>query len=196
MAFEVELKFRDVDHAALRHRLAALEARPLGVEAHEDTYLTHPARDFRQSGEAFRIRRIGDQNRITYKGPKHPGPAKTREEIELGFDPGPDAFAQLARLLEYLGFRPVRTVRKRRESHALTIDGRHLEVGLGSVEDLGAFAEVEAIARDEADLDPARRAVLQLAERLGLDPAGHEPTSYLGLLLAAEKAGDAPAQPG
>ncbi len=184
MAFEVEMKFRSVDHDELRQRLNTLGATPLHVEDQADTYLAHPARDFKQSGEALRIRCIGDQNRITYKGPKRPGPTKTREEIELTFDAGPEAREHLARLLEHLGFQPVRIVTKRRESHSLNLDGRHLEVGLDTVDQLGHFAEVEAIAHDESDLDAARLAVQGLADRLGLDASRHEPRSYLGLLLA------------
>lgn len=184
MPFEVEMKFRGVDHRALRDRLAALGAEPTHVEEHEDAYLSHPARDFRQSGEALRIRRIGDRNRITYKGPKRPGPAKTREEIELAFEGGPEAHDQLTRLLDHLGFQIVQIVRKRRETHSLSLDGRHLEVGLDRVERLGDFVEVETIARDESDLDPARAAVQLLAERLGLDLESLEPRSYLGMVLS------------
>ena len=70
----------------------------------EDIYLSHPSRDFRVTNEALRIRRIGDENRITYKGPRLSGPTKTREEIEISLDHGQVAFEQLLRLLENLGF--------------------------------------------------------------------------------------------
>ena len=73
------------------------------VDDHEDIYLNHPARDFAETNEAFRIRRISDENRITYKGPRRSGPTKTREEIEIPFASGPDRFQQLLRLLENLG---------------------------------------------------------------------------------------------
>ena len=85
MGYEVEVKYRLVDHAQLRERLESRGAcrEPAVVQA--DIYLSHPSRDFRLTNEAFRIRRIGDENRITYKGPRRSGPTKTREEIEIAF---------------------------------------------------------------------------------------------------------------
>lgn len=196
MAFEVEQKFRDVDHGALRARLAGLCATQARIEEQEDTYFAHPARDFRESGEALRVRRIGSENRITYKGPKLPGLTKTREEIEIGFDRGAEACSGLSTLLAHLGFRPVAVVRKRREIHQVTTHGRALEVGLDLVESLGAFAEVEAIARGSDDVDEARIAVLAFAGRLGLEPSGVEPRSYLRMLLERGGGGiDPPADP-
>ena len=112
MGYEVEIKFRDADHAAIERRLLALGAEPGEAVEQEDVYLAHPARDFAATGEAFRLRRDGPRNRLTYKGPKHAGPTKTREEVEVGFDDGAAAWAEMARLLEALGFRPVATVRK------------------------------------------------------------------------------------
>lgn len=184
MSFEVEVKYRDVDHDRLARELTALGAEADGGVDQEDAYLNHPSRDFAETNEAFRIRRVGDDNRITYKGPKHAGPTKTREEIELGFDRGPERYEDLARVLDRLGFRRVAVVRKRRTSFRLRFEGRDLEVALDVAEGLGEFAEIEAVARDRDDLPEAQRAVLALAERLGL--ATVEPRSYLRMLLEKE----------
>ncbi len=148
---------------------------------HEDVYLNHPARDFARTNEAFRIRRIGDENRITYKGPRRSGPTKTREEIEIPFAPGPDRFQQLLRLLENLGFRPVATVRKHRQTFHLNFQEHELEILLDTAEGLGPFAEIEALASSEADLPAAQQAVLALAGLLGLTSV--EPRSYLRMIL-------------
>ncbi|HEU5115398.1 MAG TPA: class IV adenylate cyclase, partial [Isosphaeraceae bacterium] len=83
--FEVEIKFRAADHRALAARLIALGAEASEAQEHEDLYLAHPSRDFARTDEALRLRRVGDQNRVTYKGPKLGGPTKTREEIEVPF---------------------------------------------------------------------------------------------------------------
>jgi adenylate cyclase class 2 len=186
MSFEVEVKYRAADHDRLVRRLDELGAEARGGVEQEDTYLNHPSRDFAVTNEAFRIRRIGDGNRITYKGPKHAGPTKTREEIEIPFAAGPVEFANLVHLLENLGFRRVATIRKRREGYHLRFEDHDLEVALDRAEGLGDFAEIEAIAADAADLPRAQRAVLDLAGLLDLHDV--EPRSYLRMHLEARAA--------
>jgi adenylate cyclase class 2 len=170
-----------VDHDQLVRKLAERGAEAKGGVDQEDSYMNHPSRDFAVTNEAFRIRRIGDENRITYKGPKHAGPTKTREEIEIPFAAGPEPHGDLARLFENLGFRRVATIRKRRESFHLRFDGRDLEIALDRAEGLGDFAEIEAIATDAADLPRAQHAVLELAKLLALTDV--EPRSYLRMHL-------------
>lgn len=181
MSFEVEVKYRSVDHDHLVQRLLQMGATPSDVVDQEDTYLGHPARDFALTNEAFRIRRLGDENRITYKGPRRSGPTKTREEIEIPFAPGQESSTSLLRLFESLGFRPVATIRKRRRSFHATVQGREMEVVLDEAEGLGTFAEIEVLANREADLPAAQQAVLALAEDLGLTEV--EPRSYLRMFL-------------
>jgi adenylate cyclase class 2 len=124
---------------------------------------------------------VGESNRVTYKGPRRDGPTKTREEIELPLGEGAENFEQWRKLFENLGFRPVAVVRKVRRSFHLTVQGRPIEVALDEAEGIGAFAEVEAIARDDSDLPAAQAAVLELAQSLGLSEV--EPRSYLRMAL-------------
>jgi adenylate cyclase, class 2 len=181
MGYEVEVKYRSVDHGVLEKRLAELGARPRGSVMQVDTYLAHPARDFAVTNEAFRVRSIGDENRITYKGPRKPGPTKTREEIEIRFGDGSQAAGQLLRLFELLGFQPVATIRKERVMFDLTRAGHKLEIALDRAERLGDFAEIETLAPSESDLPAAQSAVLALAAELGLTEV--EPRSYLRMAL-------------
>jgi adenylate cyclase class 2 len=183
MGYEVEIKFRCPDHAALAARLEALGATPGPEIEQADAYLSHPSRDFAATNEALRIRREGDLNRVTYKGPKHPGPTKTREEIEIPFQGGPEGFEGTSRLFEALGFKPVAVVRKRRTPHHIHFQGREMEVTLDLAEELGPFVEVEALAADTADLPAAQAAVQALAAELGLTDADVERRSYLRMLL-------------
>ena len=83
-----------------------------------DVYFAHPARDFAQTDEALRLRRKGDANCITYKGPKIDATTKTRREIELPLAPGPESLASWTALLEAVGFRPAGEVRKSRRKAA------------------------------------------------------------------------------
>ena len=70
--YEVELKVR-ADHDAVRERLAAVDAAPRGAVVQRDTYYDAPHRDFAETDEALRVRRVeteGDvESRLTYKGP-------------------------------------------------------------------------------------------------------------------------------
>ena len=185
MGFEVEVKYRSVDHDVLQRRLAELGAVPAASVLQVDTYLSHPARDLTATNEAFRVRSTGGENRITYKGPRRPGPTKTREEIEVRFADGEQSAGQLLRLFEILGFRPLATIRKKRTSFHLTVDHHNLDVALDQAEGLGHFAEIETLAASEAELKAAQATVLALAAELGL--AEVELRSYLRMALESRE---------
>ena len=80
-----------------------------------------------------------------------------------------------------LGFRPVATIRKRRESFHLNFQEHVMEIALDVAERLGCFAEIETIAASQAALPAAQQAVLALASALGLSEV--EPRSYLRMVL-------------
>lgn len=177
MKLEVEQKFRVADLDAVRTRVAELGGSPSGVVEQRDTYFRHPSRDFAQTGEALRIRRTGDQAVVTYKGAKLDQTVKTRPELEF---PLAESGQPQRQLLELLGFTAVAEVCKHREAYHLTHSGLQLEVTLDTVEGVGTFVEVEAIA-EQGDPTPAQQAVQGLAAALGLSDL--EPRSYLRMLL-------------
>jgi adenylate cyclase class 2 len=181
MSYEVELKYRLANRGALLRRLAERGAVAGASTVLEDVYLNHPARDFADKREALRIRRVGNENRITYKGPRLSGPTKTREEIEIAFASGDTAFEQLSRLLEILGFRPIATVKKSRMTFELTESGHRLEIAVDCALGLGDFAEIEAQAASSDALPAAQAAVISAAAGLGLTEV--EPRSYLRMVL-------------
>jgi adenylate cyclase class 2 len=180
---EVEVKYRVPDPAAVVARLAVLGAVRAGEAVEADHYFNAPDRDFRATGEAFRLRRVGDANRFTYKGPKREGPTKTRTEIELGVEPGDTGAAVAEQLLTSLGYAPVAVVRKTRTSYKLSRGGLDLTVCVDAAVKLGTFVEVEVVCDDSRFAD-AQAAVLGFAAELGL--AEPEPRSYLGMLLEVE----------
>jgi adenylate cyclase class 2 len=183
MTYEVELKFPLAEPAAVTARLNALGAVAGPAIEQRDVYYNHPQRDFAQTNEALRIRTVGPQNWITYKGPLIDTQTKTRRELEVGFSDGPEAARDLAELWQTLGFRQVRTVDKRRIPFHLGWRGRDWEVVLDEVAGLGNFLEIETLA-DESERDAARDALLELAKELQL--AGAERRSYLEMLLEKE----------
>ncbi len=83
MKFEIEQKFPLAEREPFLSRLTQLSARPHGECRQEDRYFNHPGRDFAATDEALRIRSVGNDNFVTYKGPKLSGPTKSRREIEL-----------------------------------------------------------------------------------------------------------------
>lgn len=178
---EIEMKFAvdDFDEVvAVLRRWHASEA-PAIDEA--DHYFNAPDRDFAQTDEAFRLRRIGDQNRITYKGPKQPGIAKTRTEIEIPLAIGRDTSEQFCQLVQQLGYRPTAIVRKRRTVFETLREGFALQICCDEVETLGSFVEVEIVAPPQDK--PRAEAMLQVvAAELGL--TRNERRSYLEMVLS------------
>lgn len=127
-----------------------------------DAYLNHPSRNFAQTGEAFRIRRVGDANAITYKGPKLAGPTKTRRNSRSTSPLGPKRRNNCVVYSWLLGSgQSPRSTRCARPPPDLP--GRPNEVVLDDVDELGPFVEVEAIASDDADLAAAQSAVIGLS---------------------------------
>jgi pantoate--beta-alanine ligase len=178
---EIEQKYARADFAALERRLTELGARAGEEVVEADQYFNAPDRDFARTGEAFRLRRVGRDNFFTYKGPRAAHAVKTRTELEIPLPPGDEAAAQHARLLQYLGYRPVAVVRKRRRTFHLDRGGFALTVCLDEVEELGRFAEVEVLAPPE-QTEAARTALTGIAHELSLSDV--EQRSYLSLLLS------------
>jgi adenylate cyclase class 2 len=179
---EIEQKFARADFAAIERRLTEWGARLAEEHEEADHYFNAPDRDFAQTDEAFRLRRVGEKNFLTYKGPKQKATVKVRTELEVPLVGGDEAAAQYVRLLQHLGYRPVAVVRKRRRTFRLERDGLDVAVCLDEVEGLGRFAEVEVVAPDDR-ADAVRQTVERLAAELGLDEV--ERRSYLGMTLAA-----------
>lgn len=185
--YEVEQKFINVDLQAVKATLHTLDIDRFVHRSETDTYFNHPARDFAKTDEAIRLRRDGETNRITYKGPKIDQTTKTRREIDLPLPSGPATFEQWTLLLKKLGFTPVGQVHKERDKAWLDWEGYRVEISLDTIEGLGSFVELEVIA-DEAELDQAKAVIASLARKLTLVET--ERRSYLCLLLEKEKAVD------
>ena len=177
---EIEMKFPVPDFASIETSLAKWQAKVQPTIEEADHYFNAPDRDFAQTDEAFRLRCIGTHNRVTYKGPKERGPTKTRKEIEIGLEPGPEAAESFRQLVTHLGYRPTAVVKKRRTCYDFAREGFALQACCDEVETLGKFVEIE-IVTDSAQRDRAQAVLLQVVRELGL-PAS-EPRSYLEMVL-------------
>jgi adenylate cyclase class 2 len=177
--YEVEQKFPVTDLAALEQKLSTLGTVSRGAAEQLDCYFAHPSRDFTVTDEALRIRTVGQECSVTYKGPRSDGTTKTRQEIELPLQGGVAGAERFANLLMALGFRPVAEVRKRRQSFNVRWKGCNVCGALDNVDGLGTFVELE-LAVEGPQVPAAQQVLQELADELGL--RGAERRSYLELL--------------
>lgn len=185
MNYEVEQKFPVDNLSAVEESLSKLGAAISDPRIEVDLYFNHPARDFTQTDEALRLRRVGPANRITYKGPKLDATTKSRKELELALPEGEAAFEGFSMLLGTLGFSPAGEVRKQRRKALVDWEGRRVEVLLDRVDRLGTFVELELVVPAD-EFDAAKACIGSLAARLSLGRG--ERRSYLQLVL--ESAGE------
>lgn len=177
---EIELKFRTDDWERIRSALDVRGARRIGTRDETDHYFNAPDRDFAQTDEALRLRRVGAESNFTYKGPRRSAATKSRLEIEVPLAAGDGPAGDAVRLLVALGFRPVAVVEKRRELFAFDGGGFEVAVCFDDVTGVGRFVELEVVA-DEDRFESAQAVVLAAAADLGLTQV--EPRSYLRLFL-------------
>jgi adenylate cyclase, class 2 len=178
---EIEMKFPVADFDAVVKQLQAWQAAAQLALHEADHYFNAPDRDFGRTDEAFRLRCVGANNRITYKGPKQGGPTKTRTEIEIGLESGADAAERFRQMAQHLGYRPVAVVRKQRICYDFARGGFSLQVCCDEVENLGRFVEVE-IVTEAAERQRAETLLLEVVNELGLRRS--EGRSYLEMVLA------------
>lgn len=177
---EVEMKFRVADWTAIIAKLEATGAVAEPRREDTDHYFNAPDRDFAQTDEAVRLRRIGAENYLTYKGPKIDTVTKSRPEIELRLADGSQTAADAVRFLSSLAYRPVAVVSKFRQVYTFQRDGFTLSACLDDVGAVGRYVELEILA-DESRYESARAVLLKAVEEFGL--VEHERRSYLRLLL-------------
>lgn len=182
MNFEVERKFRIPDEATFRARASRLGILFGPPSTQIDTYYAHPSRNFADTDEALRIRRVEGRCSITYKGPKTDETSKTRQELDISIGSIDAEGRQFDALLLALGFHEVMSVKKLREEALFMQADRDYSVCLDLAEGLGWFVEIETIA-EEADVPAALNALDSLASQLQL--TDNERRSYLELKLEA-----------
>ena len=138
-----------------------------------DIYLSHPARDFSETDEAFRIRVENKENiKLTYKGPKVSNRSKSRLEKEVAVQVQDTDL--LRELFSHLGFSEVISVIKERRIY----DMEGIEIDLDHVTGLGVFCEMELMSDDVKGTEDR---LIDKMKELGWDQ--FERRSYMELLL-------------
>lgn len=179
-SWEVEQKFILSDPQQFAARLESLGFKPTVAEEHQDLYFRHPCRDFRETDEAFRLRKVNDDAVVTYKGKRLDAEVKTRPEIELELKSS--EFEQWETMLCSLGFSPLPKVCKTRQMYKCDhVDLSAFCVTIDRVEQLGCFAEIELLIESQDKLLEAQEQIEKLAEELQLKDV--QTLSYLAQLL-------------
>ena len=155
MGVEIEAKMRAADLSAVRDRLKAAGAMRVGLVTETNRFFEASDRRLAAEDQGLRLRTNTNaetgaaEHVVTFKGPRQPGPFKTREELEFTVGDAAACAAVLARL----GYPHQLMFEKRRESWSL--DGCKVE--LDELPHLGTFVEVEG--RDEAAVQAVRQKI-------------------------------------
>jgi len=171
MPQETEAKLRVESHEPIRERLRALRAAPLGRVLETNRILDRGDGSLSRKGRGLRLRSTVDDETgecratLTLKGPVAPGPFKSREELEVQISDVDTA----ARMLEGLGFVPILTYQKRRESWLLG----ECRIELDEPPHIGLFVEIEG---------PSEQAIRAVQTALELGEAEHVRASYVRML--------------
>ncbi len=171
---EVESKYHSPGNEKVEKTLIKLGAKKIAEGTIEDTYFSHPGRDFGKTDEALRLRKREDGAELNYKGPRMKVESlKAREEIILKIDNSLTA----QRIIERLGFKEVCSIRKKRASYIYD----KMRVDLDDVDGLGEFVEIEILTES-----PERTSLLfeTAVKELELDKA--EQKTYFELVLEKE----------
>jgi adenylate cyclase, class 2 len=177
MPLEIEVKYLDADHAALRKRLEALGARFVGRWFESNIVFDDAARSLKASGTLLRLREHSGRHILTLKRAASAlasAEAKICEEHETGVA---DTKA-MAEILAGLGYAPALRYEKIRETWSLS----GCEVCLDTLP-FGLFVEIEG---GEAD-------IASCASGLGLPRDKASTATYHDLNQAHRQArGEAP----
>lgn len=167
---ETEIKLRFASGDAARQAVETLGAAPYTPRRlQDDALLDDDAGTLYGRRCALRVRRDGEDGRVTFKGPVIPGPMKSREEIETSIGDG----EKVLRVFRELGFTPRFRYQKYREERR--IGG--LIVAIDETP-IGVFVELEG---PEAEIAAA-------AQRLGFTPDDYIRASYRTLFLEYREA--------
>ncbi|WGI17291.1 class IV adenylate cyclase [Methanonatronarchaeum sp. AMET-Sl] len=143
-----------------------------------DLYFNHPSRDFSDTDEALRIREVGNQHYLTYKGGKIDKVSKSREEIETKIN----ETEKHEKILKRLGFKPVEKVEKTRKKYQI----EDYQILIDKVDDLGTFIEIETTSSPK-EYKKALKGAKKHIKQLGFEEKDFIRKSYLEMKLEKTK---------
>lgn len=166
--FEIEIKCYCDSPDEIEMRIKSTGAEFVETRSESDIYFNHPSRDFAETDEAFRIRRVNNFCKITYKGPKVSKTTKARVEHETTVGD----FDAIRNIILSLGFVESGVIEKERRIYSLG----ESEISIDDVKGLGLFVEIERIGELKEEIE---KELFDTAAKLGLTK--FERRSYLEL---------------
>ena len=172
MPVEIEAKMKVADLAVIRERLQAAGAESSGDRLEVNTFFDTDDRTLLAGDRGLRVRQNREKDgsaetvTVTYKGPRHPGPMKSRDEIEMDVTRAADAIG----LFDALGYHRVLSFEKRRESWKLL----GCQVELDELPHLGKYVEIEG---------PDEKTIEAVRAKLALDKQPIVHASYVAMLM-------------
>ncbi len=167
---ELEMKAKIDKYSRGRIEQILKNSEFLEEKIEEDVYFSSPIKDFKETDEALRIRKSGEDTILTYKGPKIDKISKSREEVET-FVSG-----EIELILQRLGFKEFIKIKKKRRLYQY----KEFTISIDDVEDLGEYIEVELKSENKEDV----KKIDHLFDVLYLNS---ERRSYLELILIEKK---------
>jgi adenylate cyclase class 2 len=170
--FEIEAKVAVDDLRTVEEQLILIGGVRKGEFNETDTFFDFEDQRLKKADSALRLRdrrdRLSGQSsyRLTFKGPRQPGPFKHRREIEFSLDRAENA----KDLLEALGLKIFARYTKRRNSWS--VENCSIEVDF--LEGIGQFVEVEG---------PEEQSIRNVLERLNLAEKPVIQESYLAMVI-------------
>jgi len=162
---EIEIKFLVPELKALEEQLTRLGFRCVTPATHEvNTLYDVAGQMLRRKGKLLRLRKYGEQWRLTHKARARIGKYKSRTELETGITDGP----QMGQILLALGYRPVFVYEKFRAEWS----DRRGQVVLDHTP-IGDIAEIEG----------KPRWIDSVAHALGVKPEQYITQSYAELFF-------------
>ena len=168
--FEVEIKAQCYDKNSFIEKVTGAGAVHVETREEIDTYFNHSQKNFAETDEALRLRKIGDKTYITYKGPKVSTKSKTRLEEESIVE----SFDSVKKILLLLGFTEYGEVVKTR----MVYNYSGIEICIDTIEKLGDFIELETKSSHPQE---AENNLLNIAGSFGITDFTRK--SYLEMVL-------------
>ena len=182
---EVEIKI-PIEGVFLEEDPQTYITRQIGVPYEEieqrDVYFQSPIKDFHQTDEALRIRKIESKGKkeiveVTYKGPKIGPMMKIREELTFTTV----QYLNAVNVFERLGYTIVTEIKKRR----INWKKKSITISLDEVKDLGTYIEAEMIVSKKSnDISIGKEEIITFLRKIFPKWSGKEErNSYLELLI-------------
>ncbi|MCY0850150.1 class IV adenylate cyclase [Sulfuracidifex metallicus] len=143
---EIKMKLKSPSLNDLERELQQRSIPIISTEEQEDIYFNYKYRNFKQSDEAIRLRKIGNKYELTYKGPKQGSFGKSREEITISISN--TDISNIRIIMERIGLYETFIVKKIRKNFKI----EKFIISLDRVEGLGEFIEIEGDNVTEGEL--------------------------------------------